>query len=82
MLKLVGLGLTVVLVLNAALTAQPQQFEKYRKVEAYEVRPGLLVMPRYASDDEVCEIGLERLLYSPELIRLDPALLIQKSIRY
>ncbi len=29
------------------------------------------MMPRYAADGQVCEIGLERRHYSPELIRLD-----------
>jgi hypothetical protein len=56
--------------LNAATTTQ-QRFAKYRKIEAYEVRPGILMMPRYTADNEVCEIGLEKLHYSPSLIRLD-----------
>jgi hypothetical protein len=59
--------------LNAS-TATQQQFAKYRKIEAYEVRPGILMMPRYTTGDEVCEIGLERLHYSPELIRIDSGL--------
>lgn len=47
------------------------QFKRYKAVEAYEVRPGILMMPRYASDGQVCEIGLERRRYSPEEIRHD-----------
>jgi outer membrane lipoprotein-sorting protein len=46
-------------------------FAKYRAVEAYEVRPGILLMPRYSADGHVCEIGLATRHYSPELIRLD-----------
>jgi hypothetical protein len=68
--KFVGLSLTILIMLNAVTTAQ-QQFAKYRKIEAYEIRPGILMMPRYTADDRVCEIGLEKLHYSPERIRLD-----------
>jgi hypothetical protein len=48
-----------------------QEFAKYKVVEAYEIRPGFLMMPRYSVDGQVCEIGLEKLHYSPEKIRLD-----------
>jgi hypothetical protein len=65
--------LTVLTVLTVA-TASRERFAKYPKIEAYEVRPGILMMPRYTATDEVCEIGLEKLHYSPELIRLDSAL--------
>src|SRR5258708_4191474 len=75
MSKFVGLTLTILfmlIVLNATTTQQ--RFTKYQKIEAYEVRPGILMMPRYASDGEVCEIGLQRLLYSPDLVRTYPVL--------
>lgn len=58
---------------NAATTTQ-QQFAKYQKIEAYEIRPGILMMPRYTAEGEVCEIGLERLNYSPEVIRVASSL--------
>jgi hypothetical protein len=45
------------------------QFNRYKAVEAYEIRPGVLMMPRYDSVGRVCEIGLEKLHYSPEVIR-------------
>ena len=51
-----------------------EKFAKYKAIEAYEIRPGVLMMPRYSSDGRVCEIGLEKLLYSPETIRLDSSL--------
>jgi hypothetical protein len=71
--KFVSLSLTILFMLNAATTTQ-QRFANYRKIEAYEVRPGILMMARYTADDKVCEIGLERLQYSPTLIRLDSGL--------
>jgi hypothetical protein len=51
-----------------------ERFAKYKAVEAYEIRPGILMMPRYSADGQVCEIGLEKLHYSPEKIRLDSSL--------
>lgn len=45
------------------------QFKRYKAVEAYEIRPGVLMMPRYDSAGQMCEIGLEKLHYSPEVIR-------------
>lgn len=70
MSKLVGLAFAAMLLL---LSAHPgrEQFAKYKAVEAYEVRPGILMMPRYSADGQVCEIGLERRHYSPEMTRLD-----------
>jgi hypothetical protein len=53
---------------------QDDQFLKYKAVEAYEVRPGILLMPRYSENGEICEIGLERRHYSPEKIYLDSTL--------
>ena len=48
-----------------------EKFAKYKAVEAYEIRPGILMMPTYSVEGQVCEIGLEKLHYSPEKIRLD-----------
>lgn len=58
------------------LAAKPQsdKFSKYKTVEAYEIRPGILMMPRYAEDGQVCEIGLQRRHYTPEVIKLDSGL--------
>jgi hypothetical protein len=57
-------------------TAYPQRhgFTKYKVVEAYEVQPGILAFPTYAEDGQVCEIGIERRHYSPEVIKLNPCL--------
>jgi hypothetical protein len=53
-----------------SLNPAHEQFAKYKAIEAYEVRPGILMMPRYSGDGQVCEIGLEKLHYSSEMIRL------------
>ena len=66
----VGSIFAVLLGLSTSATGQGG-FEKYKKVEAYEVRPGILMLPSYTADNQVCEIGLQTLMYSPELITLD-----------
>jgi hypothetical protein len=73
MSKLVSLAFTAMLLL---LSVNPvrEQFAKYKAIEAYEIRPGILMIPRYSADGQVCEIGLEELHYSPESIRLDSSL--------
>jgi hypothetical protein len=55
------------------LGAKPQSemFSKYKAVEAYEIRPGILAMPRYTEDGEVCEIGFEKRAYSPDRINIE-----------
>ncbi len=64
--------LSAISVLILLLTASPQKntMAKYKAVEAYEVRPGILMFPSYSEEGQVCEIGLERRHYSPEIITL------------
>jgi hypothetical protein len=71
--KILGFCLVFFMVLVSAMNSQ-RPFAKYQVIEAYEVRPGILMMPRYTADNEVCELGLERLHYSPKLIRLQSGL--------
>jgi hypothetical protein len=69
--------ITVACMFLAALlgtASQGGRFHKYRAIEAYEVRPGIIIIPTYSEDGQVCEIGLESLHYSPKTIRLDPGL--------
>lgn len=72
--KFVGLILAILTMLITLNATTQQRFANYRRIEAYEVRPGILMLPRYTSDGKVCEIGLERLHYSPDLVRLDSGL--------
>ena len=72
MSRLVGFALSAMFLLLIT-NKQSDQFSKYKKVEAYEVRPGILMMPRYAEDGQVCEIGLERWHFLPQEIELAPA---------
>jgi hypothetical protein len=70
MIKVIGLACTIFLLFPFE-GPQHSRFSAYKAVEAYEIRPGILMMPRYSDDGQVCEIGIEKRNYSPEVIRLD-----------
>jgi hypothetical protein len=59
MVRAVGLALISMLLLASGNPAGGR-FSKYRSVEAYEIRTGILATPRYSSDGHVCEIVVER----------------------
>lgn len=40
------------------------RFAKYKAVESYEIQPGILMMPKYAGDGQVCEIVIQREHYA------------------
>ena len=69
MYKIIAFCVAISLSLGAA-TTDLQRLAGYRKLEAYEVRPGILMLPKLTVDDEFCEIGLERLHYYPDRTRL------------
>lgn len=73
MLKVISLACTSVLLFFCA-SPQSSRFSGYKAIEAYEIRPGVLMMPTYAANGQLCEIGLERRHYSPEEIRLESSL--------
>jgi hypothetical protein len=58
------LMLVILLVLGIAATSWPQSASdlkaKYPALTAYEVRPGILMMPLFSSDGQVCEMVLEQ----------------------
>jgi hypothetical protein len=51
-----------------------ENLSRLKRVEAYEVLPGIVALPRYTADGQICEIALEKLHYSAGTIRLDPTL--------
>ena len=70
-----SIGLACVFIsLFVLVNPQNERFAKYKRVEAYEIRPGVLMMPRYSGDGQVCEIGIEKRNYSPEIVNLDSSL--------
>jgi len=47
------------------------RFSQYHRIESYEIRPGILLTPVYASDGELCEVSIERRHYSKVRVDLD-----------
>lgn len=48
-----------------------QQFEsRYARVESYEIRPGVLAMPKYAKDGTLCQVSIEKLRVQPDAVDL------------
>jgi hypothetical protein len=72
MSKRIDLACTTTLLL-LLLGAKPQSnmFSKYKAIEAYELKPGILIMPSYTEDGQVCEVGVEKKHYSPDITRID-----------
>jgi hypothetical protein len=56
--KFIGSACAALLLFAGA--ADRGRFAKYKAVETYEVRPGILMMPTYTGDGQVCEIVIER----------------------
>jgi hypothetical protein len=54
--------------------SQNERFSRYKRVEAYEVRPGILMMPRYSADGKVCEVAIQKDHYSNGTIQYDSTL--------
>ena len=66
------MSISLVLLLQPHMGMDLEQLlAQYPKVDAYEVRPGILLLPRYTTGGEVCALGLQRLHYTPEMVRLD-----------
>jgi hypothetical protein len=51
-----------------------ENLSRLKHVEAYEVLPGIVALPRYTADGQICEIALEKLHHSAGTIRLNPTL--------
>jgi len=71
----------VAMVLFVAAKPQNERFSKFKAIEAYEVRPGVLAMPKYSENGSLCEIDLERLKFSSGKIALDSSKLSRDEIK-
>lgn len=58
-MRLIGLACAIAFLLFPA-KPQNERFSKYKRVEAYEVRPGILMMPKYTADGQVCTVVVEK----------------------
>ncbi len=59
MLKLLRLACVCALALQVTNSLNGR-FAKFKPIEAYEVRPEILMVPRYSDDGQVCEITIQR----------------------
>ena len=81
MLKLACIICTFILLFPIASLKRGEDFSKYKRVETYEIRPGILIMPRFSENGQVCEIAIEKSHYSPTTIDLDSTLPREEFIR-
>jgi len=70
MSRLAGL-LCVTAFLLLHVNFRNERFSKYTQVDAYEVRPGILMMPRYSASGEVCRVVLQKDHYAKGMADLD-----------
>lgn len=55
------LGISSLVVVILGVPATHQFRASYPSVESYEIRPGVLAMPKYANDGELCQVSIEKL---------------------
>jgi hypothetical protein len=73
MTRLTGLACAIAFLL-LPVNSQNERFSKYKRVEAYEVRPGILMMPRYSPDGQACMVVVQKDHYVNEVALLDSTL--------
>jgi hypothetical protein len=70
MTRLTGLACAIALSLFPVIS-QNERFSKYKRVDAYEVRRGILIMPRYSANGQVCMIVVQKDHYVDDVALLD-----------
>ncbi len=73
MMRLIGMACAIAFLLFPT-KPQFERFSKYKRVEAYEVRPGILMMPRYSADGQVCTVVVQKDHYVNGVAVLDSTL--------
>lgn len=73
MLRLISLVCVVALLWPVA---EPQhgRFSGHTPVEAYEIRPGILIMPKYTGAGQLCQVVIQRDHYTNGVVDLDSTL--------
>lgn len=64
------LGISCLIVAILGVSATHQFLATYPRVEAYEIRPGVLAMPKYADDGELCQVAIEKLHVQQDVVEL------------
>jgi len=55
-------------------SGRDQRFAKYKALSVYAAGSGILVLPRYSSDGQLCEVTLEKQHYSGDAVDLSSSL--------
>jgi hypothetical protein len=66
------LGISSLFVVVGGYITHPS-LARYPRVESYEIRPGILAMPKYAENGEVCQVSIEKLHIQPKGVDLGPS---------
>lgn len=69
MVKLVIICVTSLLIFATDLPKS--KLSKHHSVETYEIQSGILAMPTYSDEGELCSVVLEKRHVSPEAVDLD-----------
>jgi len=73
MTRLTALACSIAFLLSPG-KPQSERFSKYKRVEAYEVRAGILMMPRYSANGQVCMVVVQKDHYVDGVAVLDSTL--------
>lgn len=55
------LGISSLVLAVLTVPVAHQVLVRYPRVESYEIRPGVLAIPKYAENGEVCQVSIEKL---------------------
>src|SRR4029077_5543141 len=64
------LGVSCLVIAVLGMHSAQELQSRYTRIESYEIRPGVLAMPKYAEDGTICQISIERLHVQPDSIEL------------
>lgn len=73
MRRLILLACSLIFTLSLA-RSQSDKFPKYKPIEAYEILPDVMMMPRYSPDGSLCEVAVQREHYLNGKVYLDASL--------
>ena len=66
--------LASICLLASVAVPSSDRFHNYHAIEAYEIRPGIIMTPFYAANGDLCEISIEKRHYSDNRVDMDAAM--------
>jgi hypothetical protein len=74
------LAISSLIVAIVGVPATHQSLTKYPRLESYEIRPGVLAMPKYADDGELCQVSIEKLHVQDSGVELGVPTMSRESV--